>query len=83
MSDSEVDTPSAATISRAFRDVVVGIYEAGNTDDLTVKRVRTKAEEKLGLPGGFFKQDEWKQKSNDMIHEAVVCVNLSILSVMG
>jgi len=72
MSGSEADIPSEATLSLALRDVVVDIYKSGNTDDLTVKRVRARAEAKLGLPDGFFKHEDWKQKSQELIHEAVV-----------
>src|SRR4051812_31348982 len=74
MSDSgNADRPSNATISRALRDVVISVYKAGNTDDLTVKRVRSRAEVELDLPVGFFKSNQtWKKKSHDIIHEAVV-----------
>ncbi|KAF2876717.1 hypothetical protein BDV95DRAFT_235032 [Massariosphaeria phaeospora] len=73
MSDPETGhQPSDATISRALRDSVVRVYQSGRTDELTVKRVRAKVEEELGLRAGFFKTTEgWKQKSNDLIHEAV------------
>ncbi|KAF1963621.1 hypothetical protein CC80DRAFT_10362 [Byssothecium circinans] len=72
MSDSEMaDIPAEATISRALRDVVISIHKAGNTNDLTVKRVRARAEEELGLPSGFLKSEDWKQKSQTLIHEAV------------
>jgi hypothetical protein len=75
MSDSEADIPSEASITRALRDVVISIHTSGNSDDLTVKRVRTRAEEELGLPAGFFKNHDWKQKSHELIHEAVVCTH--------
>ncbi|KAF2789340.1 hypothetical protein K505DRAFT_284577 [Melanomma pulvis-pyrius CBS 109.77] len=70
MSDS--DRPSDATISRTLRDVVVAIHKTGKVEDLTVKRVRAKAESELGLSAGFLKtSQEWKQKSHDAILEAV------------
>jgi hypothetical protein len=74
MSDSEpADLPSDAAISRTLRDTVIAIHKSGNTDDLTVKRVRARAEQELGLPAGFLKTNsQWKQKSHDQIHEAVV-----------
>jgi hypothetical protein len=74
MSDSEADVPSEAAISRALRDVVVSIHKSGKEDDLTVKRVRTRAEDKLRLPNGFFQHEDWKQKSKELILEAVVCI---------
>lgn len=75
MADAHASLPSAATISSKLRDVVVAIYQSGNTDDLTVKRVRARAEAELGLDAGFFKTDaRWKEKSKDEIAQCVVCV---------
>lgn len=71
MSDS--DQPSEATVRKQLQDIVISLHKAGNTDDLTVKRVRTRAEEALGLEAGFFNSPDWKQKSKDTIVEAVVC----------
>jgi hypothetical protein len=77
MSDMEVDRPSDATIAQKLDEVVLAIHEAGNPDDLTVKRVRVRAEKELSLPDGFFKRDSnWKQKSQDAIHDAVVSIHL-------
>lgn len=72
MSDSEVDVPSAASVSKAIRDVVISIHKAGNDDDLTVNHVRTAAEQKLGIPAGFLKNGDWKNESKTLIKEAVV-----------
>ncbi|KAJ8110758.1 hypothetical protein OPT61_g6485 [Boeremia exigua] len=63
--------PSESTVLKKLQDVVISLHKAGNTDDLTVKRVRTRAEEALGLPAGFLKGSEWKQKSQDAIVDAV------------
>jgi hypothetical protein len=70
------DQPSEATVRKQLRDVVISLHKAGNTDDLTVKRVRTRAEEALGLEAGFFNKPDWKQKSKDTIVEAVVSSRL-------
>lgn len=70
MSDSE--QPSDAAILRKLQDVVISLHKAGNTDDLTVKRVRARAEQALGLLDGLLKGADWKQKSQDAIVEAVV-----------
>jgi hypothetical protein len=80
MSDSDTSTrPSDAAISRSLRDVVVSLYKAGNTDELTVKRVRARTEDALGLPTGFLKTDSlWKQKSSDVIKDAVVRVSIPL-----
>jgi hypothetical protein len=73
MSDIEVDRPSDATISEKLLDVVLAIHRAGNPDNLTVKRVRARAEKELSLPEGFLKTDStWKQKSQETIRDAVV-----------
>ncbi|KAF1361784.1 hypothetical protein EJ07DRAFT_164274 [Lizonia empirigonia] len=69
MSDS--GQPSEAAITQKLQDVVISLHKAGNTDDLTVKRVRARAEEQLGLPAGLLKGADWKQKSQDAIMAAV------------
>ena len=75
MSDSDTtDQPSDAIISRALRDIVIATHKAGKHEDVTVKRVRAKVEEQLGLGAGFFKiRPEWKQRSERVIHEVFVC----------
>lgn len=74
MSDSEPSgRPTDASISRALQGVVKALFDEGKVEELTVKRVRTRAEADLGLSAGFFKDDQkWKQKSHDIIHAAVV-----------
>jgi hypothetical protein len=73
MSDIETDMPSEAAISQKLRDIVVALHKTGNSDDLTVKRVRTRAETELSLPPGFLKTNpDWKQKSQSAIVDAVV-----------
>ncbi|KAF1835646.1 hypothetical protein BDW02DRAFT_567823, partial [Decorospora gaudefroyi] len=72
MSSQEGDRPLDATIADKLRDVVIAIHKSGKTDDLTVKRVRARAEKELGLDEGFLKTNlTWKQKSQDSIVEAV------------
>lgn len=74
MSDSEGGRPSEATITNKLRDIVIAIHKSGKTDDLTVKRVRARAEKELSLDDGFFKTDaSWKEKSQKTIVDAVVC----------
>lgn len=73
MSDAEGATPSEAAITNKLRDIVIAIHKSGKTDDLTVKRVRARAEKELGLDEGFFKTDaSWKEKSQKTIVDAVV-----------
>ena len=76
--------PSEATVRKQLQDIVISLHKAGNTDDLTVNRVRTRAEEALGLEAGFFNSSSnWKQKSKDTIKEAVVssCLNFAEIYV--
>ena len=78
MSDSEDNPtiPSDATLTRALKATVVSLFKSDNVEDLTVKRVRTKVEQELNLSEGFFKNaPDWNQKSKDIIHKAVVCLN--------
>jgi hypothetical protein len=84
MSDSELsDTaaiPSDAILEKTLRDIV----RKAEVDPITVKRVRTAAEERLGLDPGFFKgHDEWEEKSKDIIEAAFVCFNASITYLHG
>jgi len=73
MSDSEGPLPSEAAISQKLRDVVIAIHKTGKDEDLTVKRIRARAEKELSLSEGFLKKDAvWKQKSQTTINEAVV-----------
>jgi hypothetical protein len=73
MSDTEGGLPSEATISQKLRDVVISIHKTGKDEDLTIKRIRARAEKELSLPDGFLKKDvTWKQKSQDTISDAVV-----------
>jgi hypothetical protein len=80
MSDSETaDRPSDSIIARTLREVVIATHKSGKDEDLTVKRVRAKAEEQLGLSAGYLKTNQnWKQKSQDAILEAVVSLNVTL-----
>ncbi|KAF2808079.1 uncharacterized protein BDZ99DRAFT_447243 [Mytilinidion resinicola] len=73
MSDSDAGPAqvSAAKIEKALRDAVIDIWKSGNTYDLTVKRVRTVAEQELDLPKEFLKGADWKTKSHQIIHNQV------------
>lgn len=74
MSDSELsDAPSAppdnATLESSLRRVVRDAIKSG--DEITVRIARTRAEEELGLDTDFFKQDDWKERSKEIISAAV------------
>jgi hypothetical protein len=72
MSDSEGELPSEAAITQKLRNVVLSLHEAGNPDEITLKRVRARAEKELSLPDGFLKSSQWKEKCNDVIVAAAV-----------
>lgn len=81
MSDSEFesqsssDTPTAQSLEKGLRDTVASIFRTGNTDELTVKRVRRATEQALDLDEGFFKSHStWKERSDQIIREEVVRV---------
>lgn len=69
---SNMEQPTDEAILQKLQDVVISLHRAGNTDDLTVKRVRTRAEQALGLPDGLLKSADWKKRSQDAITKAVV-----------
>ena len=88
MSDLESETrpssglPSAEAIEQGLRATVAKIYKSGNLDELTVTRVRLATEKILGLEQGVLKAHaEWKQKSDEIIKDEVVCTlsNSSVL----
>lgn len=64
-------------LEQALRQAVTTVYENGDLDNLTVKRMRIAAEEDLGLDAGFFKEGKWKDKSKRIIEQEAVCASLS------
>ena len=78
MSDSSsslsTSTPSDSSLEKALRDAVRHVYETGRLENLTVKRVRKVAEERLDLEEDYFKNNSsWKEKSKTIIQSEVVC----------
>lgn len=62
----------SAHLEQALRDAVRKIWDSGNHDGLTVKRVRKAVEEQLNLSQDFFKNDDvWKHDSKDIITHQV------------
>lgn len=73
----DVAPPSDAVLEKTLRDIV----RKAEVDPITVKRVRTVAEERLGLDTGFFKgHEEWNEKSKDIIEAAFVRCTVSTTS---
>lgn len=81
MSDSDSDSdslsstgiPSDDVLEKGLRDIVAGIFNKGNLEELTVKRVRSATEKALSLEEGFYKNDEvWKARSDQIIKQEAV-----------
>ena len=69
--------PSAATLEQALRHAVQKVFNSGNLENLTVKRVRKSVEVGLDLGEDFFKTDvTWTSKSKLVIQAEVVRVDL-------
>lgn len=65
--------PSDAILEQVLRDKVAAVFESGDMEELTVKRVRLAVEKTLGLEEGFFKgSPEWKTRSDQIIKDEVV-----------
>ncbi|KAJ5692490.1 hypothetical protein N7462_001913 [Penicillium macrosclerotiorum] len=81
-SEAEIGTPAVPAdnvLEQGLRDEVAAIFNAGNMEELTVKRVRVAVEKKLGLEEGFFKgTGNWKAQSDKIIkQEAEMHDNMS------
>lgn len=78
MSESSLSsaTPSHATLDQALRDTIQQVFQSGNLDELTIRRVRVATEKRLGLGDGFYKNDPlWKEESKRTIEAEVVSHN--------
>ena len=65
--------PSDNAIEETLRGCVAAAFKNGTVHELTVRQIRTEAEEILGLDNRFFKNDsQWKTKSDHIIKEEVV-----------
>ena len=66
-------SPSDEVLEQALRKAVQDVYDDGNLELLTVKRVRKAAELDLGIEEDFFKTTpDWKERSGEIIKAAVV-----------
>ena len=73
MSDSDFDAPPSPKLEKGLRNEVRVIWDTGNHDGLTVKRVRKATEERMNLPEDFFKNHgSWKGRSDRIIKGYVV-----------
>ncbi|KAH8693959.1 putative transcriptional regulator [Talaromyces proteolyticus] len=65
-------------LAKGLRDTVARVYESGNLQELTVKRVRLATETALGLEEGFFKgHEQWKAKSETIIKEEAAAQDIA------
>ena len=77
MSDSSLSdgAPSKEVLEQALRNAVTDVYQSGDLDNLTVKRIRKSVEIDLDLREDFFKNDPaWKDRSKNVIQSEVVRV---------
>jgi hypothetical protein len=65
--------PTDSALVAQLKKSVKSIF-ASDREQLTVKKVRTAAEEELDLDTGFFLSPEWKDKSKNIIKDHVVRV---------
>jgi hypothetical protein len=63
--------PSTETLEAKFRSAIKETY-AEDPSKLTVKYIRRKAENELGLDEGFFLTPTWKDKSKTFIKNYAV-----------
>ena len=75
--------PSEPTLIQALLDAVTHIYEHGNKDELTIKRVRARAEQENALSEGFFGKGYWRAKSKVIIYEAVVSAPVAAFALVS
>ena len=72
-SSDSAGSPEDQDLEWALRKVVQELYRTGDLENLTVKRGRRAAEERLDLDEGFFRQHEtWKDRSKAIIQSEVV-----------
>jgi hypothetical protein len=64
--------PDDAALEKALVDAVNHMLATGDDSGVTVNSVRKHVEEELGLEEGFFRSDEWKTRSKELIRAANV-----------
>lgn len=68
--------PKQRDIEEALKYGTYEVFKA-DPDATSVNKVRQHVELKLSLEEGFFSDEEWKQKSKEIIKECVVCATHS------
>lgn len=64
--------PSAKELAAELVSTTNKIYKGDDQAMLSVNYVREQVEEQLGLNAGFFQEGIWKDKSKQIIKDAVV-----------
>jgi hypothetical protein len=63
--------PSSPELEKALVDAAHAVFRK-DRDNLTVNYVRKHVEAEFGLDDGFFKSEDWKGKSKDIIMTTAV-----------
>lgn len=71
-SSTMASIPSTKVLEKELADAVHRIYNSDEQDLLTVNYARQVVQKKLGLPEGFFHEGEWKSRSKNIVHAALV-----------
>lgn len=64
--------PPAEELEQELVAAVREVLGSDERDNLTVNYVRNRVQDKLDLPADFFKSEDWKLRSKDVITDAVV-----------
>ena len=68
-----MSSPPPIAIESIIHDIIAELYRTNKLEEITVKRVRTAAEQELSLEPGWFKSHaEWRNRSKNFIAEEAV-----------
>lgn len=83
MSDEERDESQDQAITGALRSNVANAFRT-NRDEVTLRKMRTKVEQQLGLPEEFLKLDPyWNAHSKKIVLQEVVGAARCVLSTFA
>lgn len=74
-------TTSEDAIATELQNTVERIYQSDDRDQLSVNYVRQVVEKKLKLDEGHLKDGDWKARSKQIIHDALVSCDQKHLQV--
>lgn len=64
--------PPEEKLEQELVTAVREVLGSDESDSLTVNYIRNRVQDKLDLPADFFKSEDWKVRSKDLITDAVV-----------